>query len=282
MKPRWLQHSFITSPRAKFVTQQLRKHNLFTICEEGHCPNKGTCYSAGRATFMILGDICTRNCGFCSVKKGIPGVVNGSEAESIAIAVRDLELKHVVLTSVTRDDLTDGGAGHFKKCVKQIRQINPDTRIEVLIPDFKGDESALQTVMESEPDILNHNTETVERLYPLVRPQADYHLSLQLLRRVKSLGTPRVLSKSGFMLGLGEQEEEIQNLMKDLRAQDCDILTIGQYLQPTPSQLQVVEYIHPSKFQEYQHFGEELGFKAVYSGPLIRSSYNAESIWEKL
>jgi len=226
---------------------------------------------------MILGDVCTRNCRFCAVKKGKPLPLDPEEPYHIAQAAKHLNLKHIVVTSVTRDDLSDGGADYFAKTIIEIRKQLPLSTIEVLIPDFKGSKEALQKVMNAQPEVINHNIETVPRLYSLIRPQAIYERSLELLRQVKIRGK-NIVSKSGIMVGLGEEKEEVIKAMKDLREVDCDILTIGQYLKPSPYHLKVSEYIHPDKFEEYQNIGMSLGFKYVASAPLVRSSYHAGEI----
>ncbi len=273
-KPSWL---VARAPQDKPL-QQMRRLlddlNLHVICDQAMCPNIGTCFAYGTATFLILGDTCTRNCHFCAVKKGEARPPDPEEAERVAQAVKRLGLKHVVVTSVTRDDLRDFGAGQFASAVAKIRALNADTTIELLIPDFKGSIEALSEVVKAKPDILGHNIETVPRLYPQVRPRASYERSLKLLRTAKTLNRS-ILTKSGLMLGLGEKEDEILVVMKDLRSVNCDILTLGQYLQPSERQLKVEEYIKPEKFKEYQEIGLRLGFAYVASGPLVRSSFNA-------
>jgi len=251
--------------------------NLHTICEWALCPNRGECFKKGTATFMILGNICTRNCGFCAVKEGKPLPLDPEEPYHIAQAARHLQLKHIVVTSVTRDDLPDGGAEHFAETIIEIKKQLPKSTIEVLVPDFKGSWEALQRVIDAQPEVINHNIETVNRLYRLVRPKAVYKRSLELLRQVK-IRDKNIISKSGIMVGLGEEEEEIVQAMKDLREVDSDILTIGQYLRPSPLHLRVQNYIHPDKFEEYQKIGISLGFKYVASAPLVRSSYHAGEI----
>jgi lipoic acid synthetase len=270
----------------------LRNHRVSTVCEEARCPNQGRCFSNSTATFMILGDKCTRNCSFCAVKSSSPLPPDIDEPERIADASLALGLKFVVITSVTRDDLPDGGAGQFAKTIQAIRQKNPEIKIEVLTPDFKGDINALRTVLDAEPDVFNHNVETVPRLYPAVRPQvesthrgrfvprfrADYINSLNVLKSAKAL-YPDIKTKSGFMLGLGEKEQEVFSIMKDLKDAGCDFLTIGQYLRPRKENLPVVEYIRPEVFEQYRIEGLEMGFKAVASSPLTRSSMNAEEMY---
>jgi len=273
-KPSWL---VVKAPKEETL-QQMRRLlddlNLHVICDQALCPNIGTCFSHGTATFLILGDTCTRNCGFCAVKKGRTRPPDPEEAERVAQAVKRLRLKHVVVTSVTRDDLEDFGAGQFASTVTRIRGLNLEARIELLIPDFKGSSEALKKVVKANPDIIGHNLETVPRLYPQVRPGASYQLSLRLLKMIKVLNGA-ILTKSGLMLGLGEKEREILGVMKDLRSVNCSILTLGQYLQPSERQLKVEEYIKPEKFKKYQEIGLHLGFAYVASGPLVRSSFNA-------
>lgn len=255
--------------------------NLHTVCDSALCPNRGECFKKGTATFIILGNICTRNCGFCAVKKGKPLPLDPEEPYHIAQAARHLQLKHIVVTSVTRDDLPDGGAEHFAETIIEIKKQLPKSTVEVLVPDFEGSWEALQRVIDAQPEVINHNIETVNRLYRLVRPKAVYKRSLELLRQVK-IRDKNIISKSGIMVGLGEEEEEIIQAMKDLREVDGDILTIGQYLRPSPLHLRVQNYIHPDKFEEYQKTGMSLGFKYVASAPLVRSSYHAGEILKGL
>jgi lipoic acid synthetase len=258
----------------------LSRLSLHTVCEEANCPNRMECFARRTATFMILGDRCTRNCTFCNVTKGAPVPVDADEPRHAAEGVRELGLKHVVITSVTRDDLPDGGAEHFAETIRRIRETTPDVTIEVLIPDFKGSLPAQQTVLEAGPDVLNHNIETVPRLYQEVRPMAVYARSLELLRRAKELGKPGMHTKSGMMLGLGEGKDEVLQSLRDLRSAGCDFLTLGQYLAPSKLHHPVVEYIHPDVFAEYKTLGEAMGFKFVASAPLVRSSYMAEKALE--
>lgn len=255
-----------------------RNRRLHTVCEEARCPNQHYCFVKPTAAFLILGDACTRNCGFCSVEHRQPLPPDMLEPERVAEAAADMKLQYVVITSVTRDDLPDGGAGHFAATIAAVRRHLPAARIEVLIPDFQGDASALQSVLGARPNVLNHNVETVPRLYSLVRPQARYERSVELLRMAKEL-SPEVMTKSGLMVGLGEQIGEVVAVLGDLRAVDCDAVTIGQYLRPTKKHLPVVEYIHPDVFAEYQHDAIGFGFRSVLSGPLVRSSMNAEEIY---
>jgi lipoic acid synthetase len=252
----------------------MRERKLHTVCEEARCPNMGECWNAGTATFMILGDICTRSCGFCAVKTGRPlEGLDWDEPRRVAEAVEQMEIRHAVITSVNRDERKDGGAPIFAETIREIRKRIPLCRIEVLIPDFKGNEEALDIVLKARPDVLNHNIETVPRLYKTVRPQANYQQSLEVLERSKKKG---FLTKTGMMLGIGEQTEEVLHCMRDIRTVDCDILTLGQYLQPTKEHLPIDRYVHPSEFSMLKEAGMSLGFKHVESGPLVRSSYHAE------
>ena len=253
----------------------MRNLELHTVCEEAMCPNVGECWGSGTATFLILGDTCTRNCGFCNVKTGRPRPLDPQEPERVARAVAQMKLKHAVVTSVNRDELPDGGAHIFARTIRRIHELVPVCTVEVLIPDFKGSPAALATVMAARPDILNHNVETVPRLYRRARPQANYRQSLEVLRRARELDGD-VVTKSGIMVGLGEEWEEILEVMADLRAVDCDVLTIGQYLRPSARNLPVERYYTPQKFDQLRAEGERLGFKHVESGPLVRSSYHAE------
>jgi len=255
--------------------------NLHTVCDSALCPNRGECFKNGTATFMIMGDVCSRNCQFCAVKKGKPLPLDPKEPIHIAQAAKYLKLKHVVVTSVTRDDLLDGGAEHFTQTVIAIKNLLPKSTVEILIPDFQGSREALQKVIEVHPEVINHNIETIERLYSSVRPIADYKTSLQLIKRVK-IGNQDIITKSGIMLGLGEKKEEVVIAMKDLRKVNCDLLTIGQYLRPSPQHLKVKEYIHPDEFEVYRKIGISLGFKHVLSGPLVRSSYRSGEILQNI
>ncbi len=261
-----------------YVQKVLASHHLNTVCEEANCPNRMECFSSRTATFMILGSRCTRNCTFCDVTNGMPDTVDREEPEHIAEAVKSLGLSYVVITSVTRDDLPDGGAGHFAEVIRKVKEKNPDAAVEVLIPDFKGDMDALKTVIGADPVIINHNIETVPRLYKEVRPQAVYERSLELLKRVKELSS--LYSKSGIMVGLGETYDEVVESLKDLREAGCDFLTIGQYLAPSKDHHPVVEYVHPDTFEQYRKEALKLGFKGVASGPLVRSSYKAHEMLE--
>ena len=274
-KPDWLRVRLPSGPEYKRVRQLMRGHRLHTVCEEAMCPNLGECWSRGTATFLLMGDTCTRSCGFCHIKTGRPAPLDEEEPARVAESALALNLNHCVLTSVNRDELPNGGAHIFANTIREIRTRLPHCTIEVLIPDFKGDLAALQEVMEAKPEILNHNTETVPRLYRTVRPQANYRQSLDLLANATRLD-PGALTKSGIMVGLGETKEEIFEVMGDLRAQELDILTIGQYLRPSPLHLPVYRYVHPDEFQEFHDVGLEMGFQWVESGPLVRSSYHAE------
>lgn len=256
----------------------LRSRNLHTVCESARCPNIGECFSKPTATFMILGDVCTRQCAFCSIDKGVdPLLVDPHEPGNIALTSKELGLRHVVITSVTRDDLPDGGAGQFALTIKAIKDSISGISVEVLTPDFDGSAEALSVVLEARPDIFNHNLETVPSLYPVVRPQADYQRSLDVLRAAKKSG---VMTKSGIMVGLGETLDEVKAVLDDLHDAGCDAVTIGQYLRPTRANLEVKEYVTPEVFKEYERYGLSIGLKNVYSGPFVRSSYNAERLME--
>jgi lipoic acid synthetase len=277
-KPPWLKKRIPPYQDLLKIKSILSETQLHTVCEEARCPNLGECFSGGTATFLILGEICTRNCGFCAVQHGLPGSLDEHEPERVAQAVEKMGLRYIVITSVTRDDLPDGGASHFAKTIQAIRSIDLSIKIEVLVPDFKGDSFSLSSVLEKCPDVLNHNIETIPRLYPEVRPQADYKRSLDLLKRSKEL-YPRILTKSGFMLGLGETEEEVIELLQDLRRVGCDLLTIGQYLQPRLDRLPVVRYVPPEEFEKYEKIGSDMGFSSVASGPFVRSSFHASEMF---
>lgn len=269
--PEWIKVKSTGTHNTKKV---LRHHGVSTVCEEARCPNQGKCFSQSTAAFMILGDRCTRNCSFCAVESSEPLPVDPLEPERIAEAVSALGLKFVVITSVTRDDLPDGGAGHFAETIRAVRSNKKDIKIEVLTPDFKGDYEALRTVLDAGPDVFNHNIETVPSLYLKVRPLADYEVSLNILKTAKALH-PDIKTKSGIMLGLGEKRPEVLSVMHDLRDANCDFLTVGQYLRPRRTNLPVVEYLRPEVFEEYRLKGLEMGFKAVASSPLTRSSMDA-------
>lgn len=259
----------------------LRRHGLSTVCEDARCPNRDECFSKPTATFLILGPHCTRNCGFCSVTSGTPHAVDAHEPGQVAEAAAEMNLRYVVITSVTRDDLPDGGADQFAKTICAVRRRLPQARIEVLTPDFKGDINALKIVLDAQPDVFNHNVETVQRLYPVVRQQADYWRSLSVLRSAKEI-SPALAVKSGFMLGLGETMNEAIQLLADLQESRCDLLTIGQYLRPTKKNLPVVKYILPQAFDELKEMALRIGFRYVASGPLIRSSMNAEEMFSSM
>ena len=274
--PEWIKIKATGTHQTRKV---LRHHGVSTVCEEARCPNQGKCFSKSVATFMILGDRCTRNCAFCAVESSKPLPPDPDEPQKVAGAAQELGLKFVVITSVTRDDLTDGGATQFAKTIQSVRDINNLIKIEVLTPDFKGDSEALRIVLAQRPDVFNHNIETVPRLYEVVRPMADYSRSLNVLRTAKKLH-PDIKTKSGIMLGLGETNEEVISVMHDLKEAGCDFLTIGQYLQPRRNNIAVVEYIRPEVFEEYRIKGLEIGFKAVASSPLTRSSMDAGEMFD--
>ena len=272
-KPKWLKVKLPTGDAYKKVRNLVSEHKLNTICESGNCPNMGECWGAGTATFMILGNVCTRSCGFCAVATGKPEKVDVFEPGRVANSVKLMEVKHAVITSVDRDDLSDGGSEIWVSTVKAIRRKSPSTTLETLIPDFAGNWKNLQNIIDVAPEIVSHNIETVRRLTKTIRVQAKYNRSLELLLRLKQGG---MKTKSGLMLGLGETHEEILETLDDLRSVNVDIVTLGQYLQPTPKHAPVDEFISPEKFDEYKKYGLKLGFKYVESGPLVRSSYHAE------
>jgi len=273
-RPAWLKVKFPQGPNFTELKTLMREQRLNTICEEAMCPNIGECWENRTATFLILGEICTRNCGFCSVTTGRPTGLDLDEPRRLAEAVEKIGLRHIVITSVTRDDLPDGGAAIFAETIRQLRERVPGCGIEVLIPDFQGNWDALATVMAARPDILNHNIETVPRLYRRVRPKAIYTQSLELLKRARDL-VPDAVTKSGLMVGLGEERDETLHVFADLRASDVDVLTVGQYLRPTMSHLPVERYVDPSEFADLKVIADGLGFRHVESGPLVRSSYHA-------
>ncbi|MBW4631777.1 MAG: lipoyl synthase [Iphinoe sp. HA4291-MV1] len=280
VKPDWLRVKAPQWERVGNVKEILRDLTLNTVCEEASCPNIGECFNAGTATFLIMGPACTRACPYCDIdfeKK--PKPLDPTEPARLAEAVRRMKLNHVVITSVNRDDLPDGGALQFVRCIEAVRTISPHTTIEVLIPDLCGDWQALEFILQAQPEVLNHNTETVKRLYRWVRPQGNYERTMELLQRSHQLA-PWIYTKSGIMVGLGETDEEVRHLMRDLRSVDCDILTVGQYLQPSQKHLKVDEFIAPEQFAAWKAFGEELGFLQVVSSPLTRSSYHAEQVRE--
>ena len=280
-KPPWLKRRLPSRPEYEQTRKRISSGNLHTVCQEAHCPNIFECFSQKTATFLILGERCTRSCTFCAVQKGPQGLPDPGEPRRVAAAAAEMGLRYVVVTSVTRDDLKDGGAGHFAKTIKALRQSIAGARIEVLIPDFQGDKAALQTVLDAGPDVLNHNIETVPRLYPQVRPQADYLQSLALLRRAAAYATD-IPTKSGIMLGLGESDEEVERTLSELRISGCRILTVGQYLQPSKDHHPIVRYVPPEEFDHWRQVALEMGFSEVSSGPFVRSSYHAKEVFEKL
>ncbi len=280
-KPDWLKRRLPTGEAFNQVRELIEAGRLHTVCQEAKCPNIWECYSHRTATFLIMGERCTRNCRFCSVSPGLPGPLDPGEPGRVAAAVERMELKYVVITSVTRDDLPDGGAAHFAATIGEIRRRLPETQIEVLIPDFQGDAAALATVLRARPNVLNHNIETVPRLYPTVRPQADYRRSLDLLKRSRALA-PLIPTKSGLMLGLGERPEELRQTLLDLREAGCRILTLGQYLQPSPEHLPVEAYVPPDDFEKWRKAALEMGFSEVASAPFVRSSYHAKESFRAL
>ncbi|TAE55827.1 MAG: lipoyl synthase [Nostocales cyanobacterium] len=280
VKPDWLRVKAPQWERVGNVKEILRDLALNTVCEEASCPNIGECFNAGTATFLIMGPACTRACPYCDIdfeKK--PQPLDATEPTRLAEAVRRMQLNHVVITSVNRDDLVDGGASQFVKCINAVREVSPKTTIEVLIPDLCGNWEALEIILQAQPEVTNHNTETIPRLYRRVRPQGDYQRTLELLRRTRQL-SPTTYTKSGIMVGLGETDTEVRQVMADLRSVECDILTIGQYLQPTQKHLDVKDFITPEQFAAWQTYGEEIGFLQVVSSPLTRSSYHAEQVRE--
>lgn len=275
-KPSWIRVRLPANNEASRIKSLLRKQKLHTVCEEAACPNLPECFGGGTATFMIMGDICTRRCPFCDVAHGKPNALDPQEPMHLAEAVSNLDLKYVVVTSVDRDDLRDGGAGHFVACINAIREQNPQTKIEILVPDFRGRmDVALKLMEQSPPDVFNHNLESVPRLYKAIRPGSDYQWSLSLLKRFKDYH-PNTPTKSGLMVGLGETLDEIKEVMADLREHDVNMITIGQYLQPSKFHLPVDRYVHPDEFADLQTKGEQMGFDSVASGPMVRSSYHAD------
>ncbi len=281
-KPDWIRVKLGANDEVTRIKQLLREHSLHTVCEEAACPNLGECFSHGTATFMIMGDLCTRRCPFCDVAHGKPLPLDSNEPQHLAEAIKTLALKYVVITSVDRDDLRDGGAGHFAECIKRTRELSPATKIEILVPDFRGRLDKAVTILAEQPcDVFNHNLETVPRLYPQARPGADYQSSLNLLQRFQQ-AQPEVPTKSGLMLGIGETAEEVHQVMKDLLAHGCSMLTLGQYLQPSKAHLPVQCYVTPEEFTRYGVIAQQLGFKQVASAPMVRSSYHADLQAEKL
>ena len=273
-RPEWLKVRLPQGDGYRHIRGLVEEHALHTVCESARCPNIAECWGAGTATFMILGDICTRSCGFCAVKTGRPLGLDRDEPRRLARAIKTLGLRHAVITSVNRDELEDGGAAIFAQCIHEVRNAVPDCRVEVLIPDFQGNWNALQMVLDARPSILNHNTETVPSLYRVVRPQARYERTLELLARAKQHGA---FTKSGIMVGIGETDDEVMQVIRDLRAVECDVLTIGQYLQPTKQHLPVRRFVRPDQFVAFRDRALEMGFRYCESGPLVRSSYHADS-----
>ncbi len=275
-KPDWIKAKAPTDKKVLDLKKLIRQHKLHTVCEEASCPNLGECFGHGTATFMIMGDICTRRCPFCDVAHGKPQALDEDEPKNLANAIKLMQLRYVVITSVDRDDLLDRGAGHFVNCIKAIREECPDVKIEILVPDFRSKiEIALDILKESPPDVFNHNLESIPRLYKKVRPGADYAASLSLIKKFKALNKD-IPSKSGLMLGLGESMNEVKEVLQDLREHDCDMVTLGQYLQPSRYHLPVEKYIHPDQFDELGKYAEQLGFINVASAPMVRSSYHAD------
>ncbi|MCF7929333.1 MAG: lipoyl synthase [Spirochaetales bacterium] len=280
-RPDWLKIRARLNETYETVQDVLERHHLHTVCREANCPNRLECFGKGTATFLILGSVCTRNCTFCNITTGNPQPLDPAEPEELARAVRDLGLRHVVITSVTRDDLPDGGAAHFAETIGAVRQAGSQAVVEVLIPDFGGSAEALQTVVDQKPEIINHNIETVPRLYPKVRPAAEYDRSLELLARVREMDRD-IYTKSGLMAGLGEKPEEVLEAISDLRQSGCSILTLGQYLAPSNEHYPILEYVHPELFDLYRQAAEAEGFLSVTSAPLVRSSYNAAELMERI
>ena len=275
-KPDWIRVRIPATPKINEIKRKLRAHKLHTVCEEASCPNIGECFGGGTATFMIMGDICTRRCPFCDVAHGRPNALDTDEPKNLALAIADMELRYVVITSVDRDDLRDGGAQHFADCIELTREHSPKIEIEVLVPDFRGRmDIAVEKLAATAPDVFNHNLETVPRLYKESRPGSDYQWSLDLLKRYKA-ARPDVLTKSGLMLGLGETNEEVIEVMRDMRAHDIDMVTLGQYLQPSKNHLPVKRFATPEEFKELGDIAKQMGFHRVASGPMVRSSYHAD------
>ena len=275
-KPDWIRVRMPISPEITRIKNTLRKHKLASVCEEANCPNLGECFSGGTATFMIMGEICTRRCPFCDVAHGRPNALDENEPRELAEAIAEMALKYVVITSVDRDDLLDGGAQHFADCIRETRERSPNIRVEILVPDFRGRmDVALDILANEAPDVFNHNLESVPSLYKKIRPGSDYQWSLDLLKKYKER-RPEVLTKSGLMLGLGESREELIQVMEDMRAHDIDMITMGQYLQPSRDHLAVERFVTPEEFDEFGEIAKSLGFKSVASGPMVRSSYHAD------
>lgn len=278
--PEFLKRGIVNTDKTKNVRAILKNKCLNTVCEAARCPNKNECYTKNTATFLIMGTVCTRNCRFCNIEGGIPEKLDSNEPKHIAEAVRDLNLKYVVITSVTRDDLEDGGANHFLNVIQEIRKLSPNVRIEVLTPDFQGKEDAIDKVIEASPNVFNHNIETVPELYKKARPMAQYERSLKFLKYIK-LKEPKMLTKTGLMIGLGETKEQLIKVFKDLKQINCDIVTIGQYIQPSKNHLEVVKYYEPFEYDELTSIAKEIGIKHTFFSPLTRSSYKALEIFEE-
>ncbi|MEH6466004.1 MAG: lipoyl synthase [Porticoccus sp.] len=275
-KPDWMRIRISSSPKVQEIKDILRKNKLSTVCEEAACPNLSECFSHGTATFMIMGEICTRRCPFCDVGHGKPNPLDSAEPKSLAQAIHEMQLRYVVITSVDRDDLRDGGAQHFADCIRESKVLSPNLQVEILVPDFRGRmEPALDILTETPPDVFNHNMETIQRLYRGARPGANYQWSLKLLQEYKRRN-PNVQTKSGLMVGLGETKDELLRTLDDLREHDVDMITVGQYLQPSKNHLLVDRFVHPDEFAEYAEYGHSIGFSQVASGPLVRSSYHAD------
>lgn len=275
-KPDWIRVRVPATPKIDDIKKKLRNHKLHTVCEEASCPNLGECFGSGTATFMIMGDICTRRCPFCDVAHGRPNPLDKDEPKQMAVAIADMGLRYVVITSVDRDDLRDGGAGHFADCIRETRDHSPNIEVEILVPDFRGRmDIALDILQQTPPDVFNHNLETVPSLYRKVRPGSDYEWSLTLLKEYKARA-PQVLTKSGLMLGIGEEIAEVEQVMEDLRRHDVDMLTLGQYLQPSRDHLKLERFVTPQEFDALAEKGRAMGFKHVASGPMVRSSYHAD------
>ena len=275
-KPEWIRVRMSNSPRVQEIKNTLREHKLSTVCEEANCPNLGECFGGGTATFMIMGDICTRRCPFCDVGHGKPNPLDAQEPINLARAIADMKLKYVVITSVDRDDLRDGGAQHYADCIREARALSPNLEMEILVPDFRGRmEPALDILSDTPPDVFNHNLETIPRLYREARPGANYKWSLKLLQEYGARN-PEVPTKSGLMVGLGETKDELLRVLDDMREHDINMLTVGQYLQPSKDHLALDRFVHPDEFEEYAQYAYSIGFKHVASGPLVRSSYHAD------
>lgn len=280
-KPKWIRIKVSNNNTVTKVRSKLRQHHLHTVCEEASCPNLNECFTSGTATFIIMGNICTRRCPFCDISHGRPKPLDSNEPINLANTIAAMRLKYAVITSVDRDDLRDGGAGHFVACINEIRKISLSTQIEILVPDFRGRmDTALEIFQHGLPNVFNHNVETVPRLYKSVRPGANYNWSLKLIKNFKSI-YPQITTKSGLMLGLGEEFDEVLEVMENLRFYDCEMITLGQYLQPTKGHLPVKRYISPTEFDKLAKLGYKMGFKNIASGPLVRSSYHAEQQYEK-